>query len=222
MRLQILAAAATVVALAAVNGPAAAQTLGQSCVLHQAAADPAAGETVRRFMEARPGVAVSACSSDRGVSYQAMSPVRIEAPGVCRMSVHRMSEAVFIVFAADPTAAPSGAFEFMAEPDVGQCPERGKGRWIAVTEVAAEDFLRIGRFAGDLARGGRSTQRDGGCRKREDKLRRLVQGHALISVRRETPGVYAIQLLRSGAGYTARLELTADGVCVRGFGGFVV
>jgi hypothetical protein len=149
-----------------------------------------------------------------------MSPVRIDA-GVCRMSVQRFTEAGLSA-AVDTAAQAAGAFEFMAEPEAGECPARGKGRWIAVTDVAPGDFARINRFAAGLARGGRSAQSDRACRKREDRLRRLAVGHALISVRRDPEGGYAIQLLRSGMGYAARIELTPDGACVRGYGQFIL
>jgi hypothetical protein len=151
-----------------------------------------------------------------------MSPSRIEA-GVCRMSVRRFTDAGLAAAAADEPTPQGAAFEFMAEPDAGECPARGRGRWIAVTDVAPADFVRISRFAGELARGGaRSAHRDRSCRKREDKLRRLAAGHTLISVRREANGLYAVQLLRSGAGYAASLELTADGACVRAYGQFLI
>jgi hypothetical protein len=223
MRLLTLAAAAFVAAaaLTAGGGSAAAQSFGQSCLMHENTADKAASEPVRRYLELRPGSAVSACSSDAGVSYQALSPVRIEPPGVCRMNVRRLTEAGLAAAATAPEPQ-AGAFEFMAEPDAGECPARGKGRWVAVTDVSPEDFLRIDRFALALARGGPSAGVDRACRKREDKLRRLAAGHALISVRREAPGLYAIQMLRSGMGYAVQVALTADGACVRGYGQFIV
>ncbi len=219
MRLLLLTAALFCASLGAA-APAAAQAMGQTCVLHWDAADARAGATVRAFLERRPGHAVTTCTGDRDVSHQAMSPARIEA-GVCRMSVQRFTDAGLAAAAAD-TAGQAAAFQFMAEPDAGECPARGKGRWVAVTAVEAEDFARISRLAAELTRGGRAANRDGGCRKREDKLRRLVQGHALISVRREADGLYAIQLLRSGMGYAVSVALTPDGACVRGYGQFIV
>ena len=217
MRLPILAAAVSAAVLAA-QTPAAAQALGQSCVLSENSADPAATEPVRRYLAQRPGHAVTTCSGDRGVSYQAMSPVRVEA-GVCRMSVRRYTVAGLA--AAGGEDGGPGAFEFMAEPDAGECPARGKGRWIAVTDVAPPEFARISRFAAEIARGGRAA-RDGACRKREDKLRRLAQGHALISVLRDGEGAYVIRLLRSGMGYAVRIELTPEGACVRDYGQFIL
>src|SRR5687767_9784633 len=79
MRLLILAAAAILASVLAGHAPAAAQTFGQSCVLHDDPAAPGLAEPVRRFLERRPGFAVTTCASDRGVSHQAMSPVRVEA-----------------------------------------------------------------------------------------------------------------------------------------------
>ena len=221
MRLHLLAAAVAACALGA-SGQAAAQAVGQTCLMHEQATDTSAGEPVRRFLQQRPGHAVTTCTSDSGVTHQVMSPVRIEA-GVCRLSVRRYTDAG-LAAAADgaDAAAGTGTFEFMSEPDAGECPARGKGRWMAVTDVAPDAFVRISRFAADLARGGRSANRDGGCRKREDKLRRLAAGHALISVRREPGDLYAIQLLRSGMGYTVMIAITREGACVRGYGQFIV
>jgi hypothetical protein len=218
MRLPILAAAA-LLALTSRPEAAAAQVMSRTCVLHESAADESAGQSVRTYLEQRPGTAVMACRGDQDVTYQAMTPVRVEAPGVCRLGVRRLSEAAL----AGPDDPQAAAFEFMAVPEAGECPARGKGRWTTVTAVTPDEFVRVHRFASDLVRSGRrSTAKDRGCRKREDKLRALAAAHTLISVRREAEGGYALQLIRSGMGYTVSLELTADGACVRGYGQFII